>query len=152
MTDQSPGDGVNLPTNYLPDSIFICDEDFEDENKIMRAPHYDCDVEYVRIGVVEALRQQLAAAQSEIDNQAKAYGLLNVQLAASEAAKVVLERDAARYRWLKMDSKPCQPFEIFERMLQAKRLVESYEVFCSGWTEWDEKIDTALQRDAEGGK
>lgn len=55
-----------------------------------------------------------------------------------------LEQDAARYRWLKLQAKPGEPFDLLQKMREAHALLKAYEVFCTGWAKWDETIDDAL--------
>ena len=74
----------------------------------------------------------------------------NKHRAALAAHIEALERDAARYRWIKMSAPPNQPAELFEQMLAAKKLVESYDLFCRPWTTWDDSIDAAMRADKEG--
>ena len=57
-----------------------------------------------------------------------------------------LREDARRYIFLKIESKPGQPFDLFDHMRIAKKLVEAYDMFCTSWTEWDEVINAAMEK------
>ncbi len=69
---------------------------------------------------------------------------------AAQAAPVdaAVQRDADRYRWLKITAKPGEPYELFEKMREAQNLVRAYEQFCKPWNGWDATIDAA--RAAQG--
>ena len=61
--------------------------------------------------------------------------------------------DAARYRWLKLQARPNEPFELFDKLREAHALVKAFDVFCTRWGGWDASIDAARAHAAqpEGG-
>lgn len=57
--------------------------------------------------------------------------------------------DAARYRWLKLQARPNEPFELFDKLREAHALVKAFDVFCTRWGGWDASIDAARAQAAQ---
>lgn len=91
----------------------------------------------------EALNRKFAASV----NGPTFMGEPSAQAAPVDAS---VQRDADRYRWLKITAKPGEPYELFEKMREAFYLVRAYEQFCKPWNGWDATIDAA--RAAQEGK